>query len=149
MSFIQQGLTSSGQFIKLDPTIPDLSIPELLSRVNLEERQGQSCKGNEHSAIYLISAYTFLVTVKHAKTQRTLGCGICTGCTSSIDCGKCRMCLDKPKFGGPGKRKQRCMLIKEVSKPSYQATYGSPNYYKPASGSTISDMCLYVFKASL
>ncbi|XP_065894780.1 uncharacterized protein [Dysidea avara] len=34
-------------------------------------------------------------------------CGQCTGCLAT-DCGKCVNCVDKKKFGGPGKRKQRC-----------------------------------------
>lgn len=32
----------------------------------------------------------------------------CEGCVRP-DCGKCKMCLDKPKYGGPGKKKQRCL----------------------------------------
>ena len=31
-------------------------------------------------------------------------CGICDGCRAE-DCGTCPMCLDKPKYGGPGKKK--------------------------------------------
>ena len=36
-------------------------------------------------------------------------CGVCDGCTRD-DCGKCKNCLDKPKFGGPNKMKQKCIL---------------------------------------
>ena len=41
--------------------------------------------------------------------RRGRGCGQCTGCLRE-DCGGCCYCLDKPKFGGPGKKKQRCAL---------------------------------------
>ena len=41
--------------------------------------------------------------------QRGRGCGNCPGCLRD-DCGKCPYCLDKPKFGGPGVKKQRCSL---------------------------------------
>ena len=34
-------------------------------------------------------------------------CGICAGCTAD-DCRICMMCLDKPKYGGPGKKKKCC-----------------------------------------
>ena len=34
-------------------------------------------------------------------------CGRCVGCLNP-DCGVCAHCLDKPKFGGPGKRKSKC-----------------------------------------
>ena len=38
-------------------------------------------------------------------------CGVCEGCTR-LDCGICIFCKDKPKFGGPGRRKQCCELKK-------------------------------------
>ena len=39
-------------------------------------------------------------------------CGTCTGCKHIHDCGMCIFCKDKPKYGGPGKRKQCCELRK-------------------------------------
>lgn len=41
--------------------------------------------------------------------KRGRGCGSCPGCLRD-DCGKCQYCVDKPKFGGPGRKKQRCSL---------------------------------------
>jgi hypothetical protein len=41
-------------------------------------------------------------TVPFAKAQR---CGQCLGCTRP-DCGTCFNCRDKPKYGGPGVKKQ-------------------------------------------
>ena len=38
-------------------------------------------------------------------------CGFCEGCTRP-DCGICKCCMDKPRFGGLGKRKQCCELKK-------------------------------------
>ena len=38
-------------------------------------------------------------------------CGSCLACTRD-DCGQCRYCLDMIKFGGPGKKRQACMLRK-------------------------------------
>lgn len=43
------------------------------------------------------------------KLKRGKGCGECEPCNRE-DCGKCVHCLDKVKFGGPGKRKQKCTL---------------------------------------
>ena len=37
-------------------------------------------------------------------------CGNCLGCAREEDCGECHFCLDKPKFGGPGIKKQKCEL---------------------------------------
>ena len=33
------------------------------------------------------------------------------GCLAD-DCGSCKFCLDKPKFGGPGKKKKFCIQKK-------------------------------------
>ena len=44
---------------------------------------------------------------ENKKKRRGRGCGACPGCVRS-DCGTCQYCKDKPKFGGPGKKKQRC-----------------------------------------
>lgn len=44
-----------------------------------------------------------------ARHRRARGCGSCPGCLRE-DCGECRNCKDKVKFGGPGTKKQRCML---------------------------------------
>jgi len=35
-------------------------------------------------------------------------CGTCRGCTST-DCGLCKNCRDKPRFGGPGIKKKACL----------------------------------------
>jgi len=41
-------------------------------------------------------------------TKRLARCGKCTNCKSQ-DCGNCYNCADKPKFGGPGIKKQACV----------------------------------------
>ena len=48
--------------------------------------------------------------VLNGKKMRSARCGQCRGCNSG-DCGKCINCVDKPKFGGPGCRKQACTAI--------------------------------------
>ena len=39
---------------------------------------------------------------------RSVRCGKCDGCERD-DCGVCKNCVDKPKFGGLGQRKQGCI----------------------------------------
>ena len=41
------------------------------------------------------------------RKPRKTNCGKCNGCISE-DCGKCRFCKDKKKFGGKNKIKQKC-----------------------------------------
>ncbi|XP_076124427.1 methyl-CpG-binding domain protein 1b isoform X2 [Alosa pseudoharengus] len=37
-------------------------------------------------------------------------CGKCEGCVVMRDCGTCDFCVDKPKFGGSNKKRQKCRL---------------------------------------
>ena len=39
--------------------------------------------------------------------RRNMNCAGCANCLKP-DCGKCRNCLDKPKFGGRNTKRQRC-----------------------------------------
>ena len=41
--------------------------------------------------------------------RRRVRCGDCEGCLNNADCQKCTYCLDKPKYGGPGRLKQCCL----------------------------------------
>jgi len=52
-------------------------------------------------------------TAGAAKRRRIGGGGCsCPGCEQIEDCGECVNCKDKTKFGGPNKKKQKCMLRK-------------------------------------
>ncbi len=42
---------------------------------------------------------------------RKVNCGNCDGCLAQ-DCAKCINCRDKVKFGGPGRKKQKCLKRK-------------------------------------
>lgn len=41
--------------------------------------------------------------------KRGVRCMDCPACLRVEDCGSCVFCKDKPKFGGPGVKKQACM----------------------------------------
>ncbi|RXG58047.1 CXXC-type zinc finger protein 1 [Armadillidium vulgare] len=41
--------------------------------------------------------------------RKRKGCGECEGCQVVDDCGNCRFCRDKAKFGGPNRLKQVCV----------------------------------------
>ena len=42
-------------------------------------------------------------------SRRRIRCGDCEGCLNNVDCQQCTYCLDKPKYGGPGRLKQCCL----------------------------------------
>ena len=47
-------------------------------------------------------------TVKKPKRSSRM-CGKCRACCTIEDCGVCVFCKDMKKFGGPGKRRQKCL----------------------------------------
>ena len=53
------------------------------------------------------------------KRPRSVRCGKCDGCERE-DCGMCKNCVDKPKFGGIGQRKQGC--VRKICKQPRVAT---------------------------
>lgn len=67
----------------------------------------QKCE-MKHCSYEKSSSPEFIDTVALSrKPRRRHNCGICEKC-QQVDCGICIDCLDKPKFGGKGTRKQKC-----------------------------------------
>ena len=56
----------------------------------------------------MCSVYTYVGTKCRVTSRR---CGLYENCLQT-DCGKCKFCKDKPRFGGPGKLKQSCIKRK-------------------------------------
>ncbi|XP_034236046.1 CXXC-type zinc finger protein 1-like isoform X2 [Thrips palmi] len=46
---------------------------------------------------------------KEPSKPKSYRCGSCMGCFRSEDCGRCSMCRDMRKFGGPGRHKGKCL----------------------------------------
>ncbi|XP_041743716.1 methyl-CpG-binding domain protein 1b isoform X3 [Coregonus clupeaformis] len=44
------------------------------------------------------------------RKRKRRSCGKCEACNSRMDCGTCDFCVDKPKFGGSNKKRQKCRL---------------------------------------
>lgn len=44
------------------------------------------------------------------KRRKRRSCGTCKSCLCRKDCGTCDFCVDKPKFGGRNKKRQKCRL---------------------------------------
>uniref|UniRef100_A0A3B5LQB6 CXXC-type domain-containing protein n=1 Tax=Xiphophorus couchianus TaxID=32473 RepID=A0A3B5LQB6_9TELE len=47
---------------------------------------------------------------KWHKKRKRRSCGECKACLCRKDCGVCDFCIDKPKFGGSNKKRQKCRL---------------------------------------
>jgi len=58
-------------------------------------------------------------------------CNNCSACLMN-DCGSCKFCLDKRKFGGPGKLKKRCEMRQCLTPKPTGATTGSGNNSTPS-----------------
>lgn len=67
---------------------------------------------------------------KGTSGKKVWSCGKCATCMAE-DCGKCIYCLDRPKFGGPFVKKQRCIkrrcLMKIKTKAANKAANNAAN----------------------
>merc|ERR1712079_676303 len=63
------------------------------------------CRKGKHEQVSAVSA---------GARKRSVRCNVCGPCRAE-DCGTCNNCLDKPKFGGPNKKKQTCVNRKCVN----------------------------------
>ncbi|XP_067267313.1 histone-lysine N-methyltransferase 2B isoform X3 [Chanodichthys erythropterus] len=100
--------------------VPD-DIPRL-SALPLHEREGITASPAEedvasHSEPESEESFEPKPTFRRKYESAAFGyrlkrCSRCKGCNRLEDCGRCVFCLDKPKFGGPNKKRQSCVLKK-------------------------------------
>ncbi|XP_038067340.1 uncharacterized protein LOC119737221 isoform X2 [Patiria miniata] len=85
-----------------------------ISKLNAEEEEaGKDMAEQEEEAIK--------ATGTAVRQQRRFPCGQCEPCKVVDDCGKCSFCLDKTKFGGQNKWRQKCLFrtcIRMASNPT-------------------------------
>ncbi|XP_053213114.1 uncharacterized protein LOC128396542 [Panonychus citri] len=62
--------------------------------------------------------------VKLTTGKKVWSCGKCATCMAE-DCGKCIYCLDRPKFGGPFIKKQRCIKRRCLNKVKNKIANGN------------------------
>ena len=75
-------------------------------------KKGLTLQKNTCKTITDTQKYILLISLDTVHSSETLQrCNNCSGCHQP-DCGKCRYCLDKVKFGGEGKLKQGCTARK-------------------------------------
>ncbi|KAJ1628587.1 hypothetical protein T492DRAFT_841478 [Pavlovales sp. CCMP2436] len=88
------------------PSRPSTHPPEVLESLFMLNKQPSfEVARNPESPAFPESP---LVAGGKALVLRLMRCGVCTGCLVS-DCGRCKNCLDKPRYGGPGVKKQACV----------------------------------------
>lgn len=88
--------------------------PEVSLTEGDEAADGET-NGDMEGFDYAESTPPKVVTVRRPSLNKLIvtgkkvwSCGKCVTCTAE-DCGKCIYCLDRPKFGGPFIKKQRCI----------------------------------------
>ncbi|XP_042202953.1 uncharacterized protein LOC121853087 isoform X2 [Homarus americanus] len=57
----------------------------------------------------------------YSRVRTKYYCGECPGCQTTTPCGNCLYCEDMPKFGGPGRYRQKCVKQLCVYHPRLQA----------------------------
>lgn len=55
----------------------------------------------------------------HRQKRSARRCHMCKGCAMKQDCGKCKNCIDKKKFGGAGLRKRACVEMRCAAPSSW------------------------------
>uniref|UniRef100_A0A7N8Y2M3 Methyl-CpG binding domain protein 1b n=1 Tax=Mastacembelus armatus TaxID=205130 RepID=A0A7N8Y2M3_9TELE len=91
---------------------------------DISESYDDTCTGFQHPSLKNSDTENFSVNVDiededdmstdddddwHKKRKRR-SCGECKACLCRKDCGTCDFCIDKPKFGGSNKKRQKCRL---------------------------------------
>ena len=99
---------------------------------------------SSRAAAAAAAAATAVVSQPRRKTSGRIKNWCCLKCTNCLadDCGKCINCLDRPKFGGPFIRKQRCLYKKCLMKTkpiSSSSGNGSQEHGGGAGGSLLYD----------
>ena len=69
-----------------------------------------TCKHNAMTLSWVCLYTSILLAL--LGSRKWARCGSGNGCQQSEDCGACLNCLDKTKFGGPGRKKQCCTKMK-------------------------------------
>ena len=91
----------------LSPSDPNTTLDQTQrSRKGKHEQMSAACPSPASPAA--VSA------VSAGARKRSVRCKVCGPCRAE-DCGTCDNCLDKPKFGGPNKKKQTCVNRKCVN----------------------------------
>lgn len=85
---------------------------------------------------------------KGSSGKKVWSCGKCATCVAE-DCGKCIYCLDRPKFGGPFVKKQRCIkrrcLMKIKTKAQNKANLNNNNLNNAAPTNLTTNTSTFVF----
>ena len=85
-----------------------------------------------------------LVQMKGKPILKKQSCGKCNVCLLE-DCGKCMYCLDKPRFGGEYKLRQRCVRRQCLSKRKVRITWDAATEVK-ASARSLADAIIKIMK---
>ena len=91
----------------LNSTMNNKCILETTKSKPKSDVKGNMIKGRydiKHNNTCHQNLYMYMHAVSGKKRKR---CGICPNCTRP-ECGTCKHCRDKPKYGGPGRLKQSC-----------------------------------------
>ncbi|GAA6065457.1 histone-lysine N-methyltransferase 2B isoform X5, partial [Tachysurus ichikawai] len=92
--------------------IPRLSALPLHEREGIAPSQDTEDLGSHSETESADSVEQRPVNKHKAFGLRQRRCSSCKGCCREEDCGTCVFCLDKPKYGGPNKKRQSCIYRK-------------------------------------
>ena len=98
------------------------------SQCNLEEAEDTDTISKSHEK-QILKKSKYFGDRKAVKQQQKMSSCKCDGC-SREDCNQCRYCIDRPKNGGQGKRRRRCVERQCINSacpiPECHARYNHP-----------------------
>ena len=108
------GINQNGTYqIKYDDGDEDLNVSDTIDNGKYQRIKFQQPKKKKQKKS--IQVVQKLNEVQQLRRKRSTSCKTCTNCVKA-DCGTCKYCLDKPKFGGLGKMKQKCIQRRCLNK---------------------------------
>ena len=103
---------TSSDLMTVKETVTD-NTPHTVEGANVKDELKVKADAPQSNLPLRLEGRNILRTGKRRKTA----CQQCSSCLRE-DCGDCSYCRDKPKFGGPNRKRQKCILKKCQNIPS-------------------------------
>ena len=111
----------AGQLTGANHTAHNLLLAAAKSSLTNGASNGNSTRSSPLPVHNMMKSSTSHKQPKVSNSKKIWSCGKCSTCLQE-DCGTCIYCLDRPKFGGPFIKKQRCIKRRCLMKVKNKGT---------------------------
>ena len=82
---------------------------EVANQENVQDQKDKESFDESDDSLFLEETDEFSSPVVGSGKKKNGSCKSCPGCLAP-ECGNCKYCLDKPRFGGKNRLRQRCVM---------------------------------------